>query len=48
MKQYVVAELDIMDEGWVPEYMENVTRLVEEYGGTYLARTTDVQRFEGA
>lgn len=47
MKQYVVAELDITDENWVPEYMENVTRLVKEYGGTYLARTTNVRRFEG-
>ncbi len=47
MKHYVVAELAITDESWVPEYMENVTKLVEEYGGTYLARTTNVQRFEG-
>ena len=27
--------------------MENVTRLVEEYGGRFLARTTNVQHLEG-
>ena len=47
MKHYVVAELDVTDDVWVAEYMEDVTRLVEEYGGAYLARTTNVRRFEG-
>ena len=47
MKHYVVAELDITDDSWVPEYMQDVTKLVEEYGGTYLARTSNVLRFEG-
>jgi uncharacterized protein (DUF1330 family) len=47
MKHYVVAELDVTDESWVPEYLENVTKLVEQSGGTYLARTSNVERFEG-
>lgn len=47
MKHYVVAELDVTDESWVAEYMKNVTELVEEHGGRYLARTPKAERFEG-
>ena len=47
MKQYIVAELAIADQSWIPEYMDNITRLVAEYGGKFLARTSNVQRLEG-
>ncbi|HKS29840.1 MAG TPA: DUF1330 domain-containing protein [Pyrinomonadaceae bacterium] len=47
MKYYCVAELDIIDQSWVAEYVENVTKLVERYGGKYLARTSNVERLEG-
>ena len=47
MKYYSVAEIEITDESWVPAYVKNVTRLVEEYGGRYLARTSKIERLEG-
>ncbi len=47
MKYYVVAEVNVTDESWVPEYAENVTRMVEQHGGKYLARTPDSERVEG-
>ena len=47
MKYYAVVEVDITDPGWVPEYAKNVTRLVEQRGGRYLARTSAVEKIEG-
>lgn len=47
MKWYAVAELDITDPSWVPEYVEQVTRQVEARGGRFLARTTKVEKVEG-
>lgn len=47
MKYYCVAELEITDQAWVPAYVENVTRMVERFGGKYLARTSGVEKLEG-
>ncbi len=47
MKHYVVAELNVAEESWVPSYIENVTKLVEQAGGRYLARTGNVEKIEG-
>jgi uncharacterized protein (DUF1330 family) len=47
VKYYAVAEIDVSDPSWVPEYVERVTRQVEERGGRYLARTPRVERLEG-
>ena len=47
MKYYAVAELDITDRGWVSAYVKNVTKLVEQFGGRYLARTSRMEKLEG-
>lgn len=47
MKYYSVGEMEITDRSWVPEYVKNVTRMVEQRGGRYLARTSKVERVEG-
>ena len=47
MKYYLVGEIDVTDPSWVPEYVKNVTRIVEQRGGRYLARTSNVERIEG-
>ena len=47
MKYYSVAEMDITDRSWIPAYVKNVTKLVEQYGGRYLARTSNVEKIEG-
>jgi uncharacterized protein (DUF1330 family) len=47
MKYYSVAELDITDASWVPAYVKNVTKLVEQRGGRYLARTSNIEKLEG-
>ena len=47
MKYYCVVELDITDQSWVQQYIQNVTRLVERSGGRYLARTPKIEKVEG-
>jgi uncharacterized protein (DUF1330 family) len=47
VKYYCVAELDITDQSWIPSYVQNVTKLVEQHGGRYLARTANVEKLEG-
>src|SRR5271169_2815859 len=47
MKYYAVAEIEIIDQSWVRASVENVTRLVEERGGRYLARTRMIEKLEG-
>jgi uncharacterized protein (DUF1330 family) len=47
MKYYSVGEVEIIDQSWVPEYIKNVTRLVERSGGRYLARTSGIEKLEG-
>ena len=47
MKHYLVAELNVSNDNWVPSYLENVTRLVEQNGGRYLASTPKIEKLEG-
>lgn len=47
MKFYSIAELDITDPGWVPAYVQNVTPMVERFGGRYLTRSSHVDMLEG-
>ena len=47
MKYYFVAEIDINDQSWVPEYIQSVTPMVERHGGRYLARTSTIHKMEG-
>jgi uncharacterized protein (DUF1330 family) len=48
VKYYAVAELDVTDPTWVEAYVPAVTKLVEQFGGRYLARTSTVEKLEGA
>jgi uncharacterized protein (DUF1330 family) len=47
VKYYSVAEIDITDPTWIPAYVEHTTRLVEQHGGRYLARTPNFEKIEG-
>lgn len=48
MKYYCIVEVDTTDPGWVPAYVQNVTKLVEARGGRYLTRTSSLEKIEGA
>jgi uncharacterized protein (DUF1330 family) len=47
MKYYLIGEVDASDQSWIPDYVQNVTGMVERWGGRYLARTPIVERIEG-
>jgi uncharacterized protein (DUF1330 family) len=47
MKYYLIGEIEVMDQSWVPDYVSNVTELVERSGGRYLARTAKIEKIEG-
>ena len=47
VKYYCIVELDTTDPSWVPAYVQNVTKLVEQRGGRYLARTSMLEKIEG-
>jgi uncharacterized protein (DUF1330 family) len=47
LKYYAVAEIEITDPSWVPDYVAEVTALVEQHGGRYLARTPKAEKIEG-
>lgn len=47
MKHYAIAEIDITDPSWIPEYVRRTTELVERHGGRYLARTPAIEKLEG-
>jgi len=47
VKYYLIGEIEITDQSWVPEYVSNVTGMVERWGGRYLARTPKIEKIEG-
>ena len=47
MKYYFIGEIEVTDQSWVPDYIKNVTEMVERHGGKYLARTPKIEKIEG-
>ena len=48
MSVYLIADIKITDNGWVPEYAANVHNLVEKHGGRYLSRSGNIETMEGS
>ena len=48
MSVYLIADIKVTDDGWVPEYATNVHQLVEKHGGRYLSRSGAIYMVEGA
>ena len=48
MSVFLIADIKITDDGWVPEYATNVHNLVEKHGGKYLSRSGRITTLEGA
>ena len=47
MSVFVIVEVQVTDDGWVPEYAANVPNLVEKHGGKYLSRSGNIEVLEG-
>jgi len=47
MTAYVIADIKVKDDKWVPAYAASVHDLVHKHGGRYLARSGNVKTLEG-
>lgn len=48
MSAFLIAEIKISDDSWVPAYAANVHKFVEKHGGKYLSRSGNITAIEGA
>ena len=46
MSVYLIADIKVTDDGWVPEYAANVHNLVKKHGGRYLSRSGNIETLE--
>jgi uncharacterized protein (DUF1330 family) len=47
MPVYVIADIKVTDDKWVPAYTASVHDLIHKHGGKYLARSGNVKTLEG-
>ena len=47
MPVYMIADIKVTDDEWLPEYAASVHELVHKHGGKYLARSGNVTTLEG-
>jgi uncharacterized protein (DUF1330 family) len=48
MSVYVIADVKVTDDAWLPAYAAEVHDIVHRHGGKYLARSANVKTVEGA
>lgn len=47
MSAYLIADIKVTNDGWVPEYAASVHEFVHKHGGKYLSRSGNVKTLEG-
>ena len=47
MTVYVIADVKVTDEAWIPDYAANVHDIVHRHGGKYLSRSANITNLEG-
>ncbi len=47
MSVYLIADIKVTDDSWIPDYAANVHKLVEKHGGRYLSRSGNIETLEG-
>jgi uncharacterized protein (DUF1330 family) len=47
MTVYLIADIKVKDQSWIPAYATTVHDLVHKHGGKYLARSRNVKTVEG-
>jgi uncharacterized protein (DUF1330 family) len=48
MTVYLIADIKVTNDGWIPEYATHVHKLVEKHGGRYLSRSGKIETLEGS
>jgi len=47
MTAFLIADVKVTDDAWVPDYAASVHEIVHKHGGKYLARSGNVTTVEG-
>ena len=47
MAVYLIANVKVTDEAWIPNYAAKVHEIVHEHGGKYLSRSGNITTVEG-
>ena len=47
MTVYVIADIQVTEDSWVPNYATNVHDIVHKHGGKYLSRSGNITNVEG-
>ncbi len=47
MSVFLIADIKVTDDCWVPDYAANVHILVAKHGGRYLTRSGKIETLEG-
>ena len=47
MPVYLIAEVKVTDDAWIPDYAANVHDIVHKHGGKYLSRSANITNMEG-
>jgi uncharacterized protein (DUF1330 family) len=47
MTAYLIADIKVTNDKWIPNYTATVHELVHKHGGTYLSRSGNVKTLEG-
>ena len=48
MTVYVIADVKVTDDTWIPDYAANVHEIAAKHGGKYLSRSANISTLEGA
>ena len=47
MTAYLIADVTVTDDSWVPEYAARVHEIAARHGGRYLSRSGNIDTLEG-
>ena len=47
MSVFLIADIKVTNDSWMPEYAAEVHKLVEMHGGKYLSRSGNIETLEG-
>jgi len=47
MTVYLIADVTVTDDSWIPDYAANVHDIVHKHGGKYLSRSGNITTLEG-
>ncbi len=47
MTHYLIAQVKVNDDSWIPDYAANVHDIVDKHNGKYLSRSGNITTIEG-